>query len=447
MKDMKTPAAICIKKRLISRLFVIVIISILGLTSSCIKIFKHGGKPDKNDAATLEIPQEVYIYDEYLEKSPQINVLLLKDVKEFNLTISSPFEIFALSSPFNPGYSNTPNEPNQSKAQITGDRKSLRKSLKKYNKLLKSRVTLTNSHILIGNNKFKRGTIVLVVKNGGTIEVNNNSYRGAIKIIPQVNGKFLVIEGTDVENFLLGVIGSEMPASWAKNTLFAQTVAARTFVLYKKKKRNTEMYHISKLDLAYKGILNENYKTREMVNKSKGIIMVYNWQIFPGYFHSTCGGHTEDVYHTFKEKSIPPLAGVSCGYCKSSKYYRWQTDVNKEELGRKLHRFYKTATPFSSLRPADLGPGGHAATIEIRSSSKTKRIDANTFRLLIGPNKLFSTAFTVKNNGKNLRLSGKGWGHGVGLCQYGSQGMSKSGFKWYEILKHYYPKIDLVKIY
>ena len=208
-------------------------------------------------------------------------------------------------------------------------------------------------------------------------------------IIPQVNGKFLVIEGTDVENFLLGVIGSEMPASWAKNTLFAQTVAARTYVLYKKKKRDSAMYHINKLDLAYKGTLNENNKTREMVNKSKGIIMVYNWQIFPGYFHSTCGGHTEDVYHTFKEKSIPPLAGVACGYCKSSKYYRWQTDVNKEKLGRKLHRLYKTATPLSSLRPSDLGPGGHAGTIEIRSSSKTKKIDANTFRLLIGPNKLF----------------------------------------------------------
>ena len=388
------------------------------------------GEPDKESAATLKIPKEVYIYDEYLETSPQINVLLLKDVKEFSLAISSPFEIFSLGIPSNNPLS-------------SGDRK----PLKKYNKLLKSQVTLTNSHILIGKNKFKRRIIVLAVENNDTIEVNNNSYRGTIKIIPQTNGKFLVIEETDVESFLLGVIGSEMPASWTKNTLFAQTVAARTYVLYKKKKRDTDMYHINKLDLAYKGTLNENNKTREIVNKSKGVIMVYNWQIFPGYFHSTCGDHTEDVYHTFKGKSIPPLAGVPCGYCESSKYYRWQADVNKEELKSKLHKFYKTATPFSSLRPSDLGPGGHASTIEIHSSSKTKKIDANTFRLLIGPNKLLSTAFTVKNNGQNLELSGKGWGHGVGLCQYGAQKMGTSGFKWYEILKHYYPKIDLVKIY
>ncbi|MGR3221348.1 MAG: SpoIID/LytB domain-containing protein [Candidatus Anammoxibacter sp.] len=402
----------------------IAIISIPVLTSSCIKVFKQEGKPGSDSATTLEIPQEVYIYDEYLKASPQINVLLLNNAKEFSLTISSPFEIFSLDDP-------------------SGNRK----SIKKHNKLPESRVTLTNTHILIGNNRYKRGTIELVVKTGGKIKVNNNSYRGTIKIIPRVNGKFLVIEGTDVESFLQGVIGSEMPASWPKNTLFAQTVAARTYVLYKKKKRNADMYHINKLDLAYKGILNENSKTRDMVNKSKGIIMVYNWQIFPGYFHSTCGGHTEDVYHTFKEKSIPPLAGVACGYCKSSKYYRWQTDVNKGALGTKLHKRYKTVTSFSSIRPVDIGPGGHAATIEIRSSSKTKKIDANTFRLLVGPNKLFSTAFTVKNTGMNLKLSGKGWGHGVGLCQYGSRGMGKLGFKWFEILKHYYPKIDLVKIY
>ena len=126
----------------------VVMIGILGLTSSCIKAFKHIGKPDKDSAATLEIPQEVYIYDEYLKESPKINVLLLKDVKECNLAISSPFEIFSISIPLTTS--------SQSKVQINDGRK----SIKKYNKLLKSRVALTNTHILIGNNKNKREKIV-----------------------------------------------------------------------------------------------------------------------------------------------------------------------------------------------------------------------------------------------------------------------------------------------
>ena len=74
-------------------------------------------------------------------------------------------------------------------------------------------------------------------------------------------------------------------------------------------------------------------------------------------------------------------------------------------------------------------------------------MNANEFRLIVGPNNLRSTAFKVKNNGSSLTFDGSGWGHGVGLCQYGTQGMANSGFKWYDILRYYYPEIDLVKIY
>ncbi len=66
---------------------------------------------------------------------------------------------------------------------------------------------------------------------------------------------------------------------------------------------------------------------------------------------------------------------------------------------------------------------------------------------MIGPNLLRSTAFKVKNNGDSLIFEGKGWGHGVGLCQYGMQDMAKSGLKWFDILKYYYPGIELIKIY
>lgn len=383
------------------------------------------------------------MYDDYLKAAPLIKILLLKDVKEFSMAVTSSFEIFSLNSPLNRGVNDAPSGAIPVSAQTNN----VRKPLKRYNGLQRSTVTLTNSGILIGSTEFKTETIEIAAENDGEIEINNVNYWGTIEIIPQVNGTFLVIEETDVERFLSGVLGSEMPLSWEKNTLFAQVVAARTFAVYQKKKHNSGIYHINRLDLAYEGRLSEDKKARELVNKSKGIIMVYNWQIFPGYFHSTCGGHTEDVYHVFRERSIPPLAGVSCGYCESSKYFRWQTDVKKEDIEKKLNGLNKKTGSFVSIKPVDLGTGDHASTIEILSSTKTERIDANAFRLLIGSNKLYSTAFTVQNNGKDLQLYGKGWGHGVGLCQYGSQKMSLLGFKWYEILKHYYPGIDLVKIY
>ena len=74
-------------------------------------------------------------------------------------------------------------------------------------------------------------------------------------------------------------------------------------------------------------------------------------------------------------------------------------------------------------------------------------MNANDFRLLVGPNYLYSTAFQSRNDGKSITFSGKGWGHAVGLCQYGAQGMAKKGFSWTAILKHYYTKIELVRVY
>ena len=175
--------------------------------------------------------------------------------------------------------------------------------------------------------------------------------------------------------------------------------------------------------------------------------MVYNWELFPGYFHSTCGGHTEDINIVFNLRSIPPLSGVDCGYCNKSKYYNWRTNLKKDEIERKLNNAKFKVKKISRIVTEKTGPGGHPSTIKIEHSGGTKRVNANEFRLIVGPNNLRSTAFKVKNNGSSLTFAGSGWGHGVGLCQYGTQGMANSGFKWYDILKHYYPKIDLVKIY
>lgn len=93
------------------------------------------------------------------------------------------------------------------------------------------------------------------------------------------------------------------------------------------------------------------------------------------------------------------------------------------------------------------GAGNHGSRVEIASANGSKEMNANDFRLMIGPNNLLSTSFQAKNNGKSITFTGKGWGHGVGLCQYGAQSMAEKGFKWAEILKYYYPKIELVRVY
>nr|MBC8550476.1 hypothetical protein [Candidatus Brocadiales bacterium] len=154
-----------------------------------------------------------------------------------------------------------------------------------------------------------------------------------------------------------------------------------------------------------------------------------------------------DINLVFNLKSIPPLSGVDCGYCNDSKYYHWTKKLGRNEIQIKLNATKSNVKKIRNITTEQIGPGGHCSTIKIDHAGGTKRVNANDFRLIIGPNNLRSTSFSIKNIGNSFIFEGSGWGHGVGLCQYGTQKMAKSGFRWYDILRHYYPEIDLVKIY
>ena len=290
-------------------------------------------------------------------------------------------------------------------------------------------------------------TCALPISNKGFVKLNKSKYCGKLILVPKDDDRFSILEEIGIEEYLPGVIEGEMPIKWNDDALQAQVIAARTYAIYKRKINSDALYHINKLDLAYKGSYMNQTKTRGIVDKSRGTVMVYDWQLFPGYFHSTCGGHTEDINLVFNLKSIPPLSGVDCGHCNNSKYYHWKKKLGKNEIENKLNVTKSKVKKIRNITTEEIGPGGHCSTIKIEHAGGTKRVNANDFRLMVGPNNLRSTSFKIKNNGSSFIFEGSGWGHGVGLCQYGTQDMAKSGFKWFDILRHYYPEIDLVKIY
>jgi stage II sporulation protein D len=234
-----------------------------------------------------------------------------------------------------------------------------------------------------------------------------------------------------------------MPNHWKPEALKAQAICVRTFALYLK----GIGVNINSLHLAYRGTKKETPELKRIVAQTRGIVMLYKGDLFPAYFHSTCGGHTEDANLVFGKDGIPPLRGVKCDYCKDSKYYQWKREISKQELEKGIRKAYPSLKDVWEVRPLGRGPGRHISQVEIKYASGSQRMNANEFRLLVGQNHLLSTAFEVADGGKTLKFSGKGWGHGVGLCQYGAGGMAENGSTWQEILKKYYPGVELVKIY
>ncbi len=391
---------------------------------SCFNVDKEKNAALKRDG--------IFTYDNYLEKPPDLHVLLLKNVKKAEIEISSSYSIYDMDN--NLVLARDTNLP-ESIFYINSGRFYIEP------------VSAHSKPKIAGTLKRTNKKIRIALKNDGYIKLNNLKYRGNLLIIPKAGDSFSVLEEINVESYLPGVIESEMPIEWQDDAILAQVVAARSYAIYQKKVNKDSQYHIDKMDLAYNGSYNRLPRAEEMVSRSRGIVMVYNWKLLPGYFHSTCGGHTEDINTVFGLKSILPLSGVKCGYCNRSKYYRWNKEIKKIEIEKHLRNSKIYVKNIYGIEGDKIGTGDHYSTIKVKHSGGTKMLNANDFRIMMGPNKLLSTAFKAINNGRSLVFKGKGWGHGVGLCQYGTRDMAKTGYKWSDILKHYYPGIDLVKIY
>ncbi len=375
--------------------------------------------------------EAVYKYDNYLKDPPNIRVLLHNNIKEIEIEINSPYSISDFKS-----------------NKILADRANLIKSVM-YLKSgdFKTRPLTSGSTRSAPTTFIKANGNVSIFTNNGFVKLDKSKYCGKLILVPKGNDRFSILEEIGIEEYLPGVVEGEMPTMWNDDALQAQVIAVRTYAIYKRKINGNALYHINKLDLAYKGSYMNQTKTKEIVDKSRGTVMLYDWKLFPGYFHSTCGGHTEDINLVFNLESIPPLSGVDCGYCNNSKYYHWKRTLGKDMIQNKLNAAKSKVKKIRNITTEQIGPGGHCSTIEIDHAGGTKRVNANDFRLIIGANNLRSTSFSIKNSGSSFIFEGGGWGHGVGLCQYGTQSMAKSGFRWYDILRHYYPEIDLVKIY
>ncbi len=373
----------------------------------------------------------VYRYDNYLKTPPSIRVLLHNNIKEIQIEINQPYSISDFKSD-----------------EILADRENLKKSIL-YLKSgdFRTKPLASEPTHNAPSNFIKANGNVSIFTSKGFVKLKKSKYCGKLILIPKEDDRFSILEEIGLEEYLPGVVEGEMPMMWNDDALQAQVIAVRTYVIYKRKIKANALYHINKLDLAYKGSYMNKAKTKEIVDKTRGTVMVYDWKLFPGYFHSTCGGHTEDINLVFNLKSIPPLSGVDCGYCNNSKYYHWKKRLGRNEIQNKLNTAKSKVKRIRNILTEQIGPGGHCSTIKIEHTGGTKRVNANDFRLIVGPNNLRSTSFSIKSSGSSFVFEGKGWGHGVGLCQYGTQNMAKSGSRWYDILRYYYPEIDLVKIY
>lgn len=249
----------------------------------------------------------------------------------------------------------------------------------------------------------------------------------------------------DLEDYVIGVVAGEMPASFDMEALKAQAVASRTFALYKMDSVNNYVLSTTISDQVYLTVdeMKEKWgsdfeyyynRVKSAVEATSGEILTYNGNIASTYYFAISNGYTDDALTVFNE----------------DKDYL----VSVESLWDKKYQSYSSTYTLSKASFLNkLGLTGDSITISnvVRASNNyVRQIDINgtTFTGIEVFNKLNlkSTDFTITVNGDDVSILTYGFGHGVGMSQYGAQGMASSGYTYQDILKHYYQNTEIVKI-
>jgi len=327
--------------------------------------------------------------------------------------------------------------------------------------------------IAVGDGPRAEGALLLEPESGQPIRLSVyrkgefqqlGIYEGSLRIISSDGNGLDVINHVDVEDYVAGVVAAEAWPTFHDQALRGQAIVSRTFVIYHMTRDPYAEIDLSATQGAqvYRGIRSDSFADRvnEAVEFTRGVILVYNDgekdHIFCAYYSAACGGRSQSAAPFGSENDVPPLRGnVRCDYCKIAPgdTYRWGpvrmslASVQKKLAGRyeKIGKLGRITSMTVSARTETKRP----LVLRITGSTgDTLDLLAENVRHVLGPSIIKSTDFHLRIDGHDVVFeNGRGFGHGLGLCQWGMEGQARLGRHAGEILRFYYPTARLVRVY
>ena len=309
---------------------------------------------------------------------------------------------------------------------------------------------------------------------GGRIWVSGREYRGVVDVMGDGAGKLTVINEVDVENYLRGVVPVEIGRLMASqiDAVKAQAIAARTYALVNRGRRSSSGFDILATveDQVYQGYAAENRLTDKAIAETHGAIATYKGRMINTFYSSTCGGRTESIHDAWKSPPSPYLKSVKDRgrggvFCEFSPVFRWTIQWDRATLERILSttlpeqdRRINRGVELLDLRIRKRSRSGRVKVLEIKTRQGVVRVEGDRIRSVLrrpgqGTPPLRSTLFSLKiqrdRRGRpgTITASGGGFGHGIGLCQFGAIGMANRGYRFEQILRHYYRGVKIQRMY
>ena len=267
------------------------------------------------------------------------------------------------------------------------------------------------------------------------------------------------IEEMTMDDYLVGTLAAEMPAAFEEDALKAQAVAARTYTAQQMARYGGKGYKGADVSTDYRvhqayigeakqrekwGDKYDAYreKVRHAVRATAGEVATYDGKLIRALYHSSCGGHTASSQEVW-DKALPYLVSVRCDWDSDAPHYREEKRVTFADiianLGEDATIMTASADGSDVVQVVNRTESGRADLVRIGGQNYS----GYDIRAKLA---LRSSNFTAKTDGDGIIFTTVGYGHGVGLCQYGANGMAKAGYSYRDILAHYYQGVTVQPI-
>ena len=355
-----------------------------------------------------------------------------------------------------------------------------------------------------GNVVLQAATIagIKLSTNDGLLSVNGRAYRGTFELAPDDEGDLIIVNEVSTHDYLASVVGSEEPSSWENEALAAQAIAARTYLYTHLGRHQHYDLEGDTRDQEYDGTMNEDARTLRAVERTAGLIATYRGAPIEALYSASAGGITEDSENVFANalpylRSVPsPTDEIARDSSWGATSWQWTKELSATQLRDQLDRRGLAVGLPTAIQLTKLSPTGRVVAARIVGTAGSQDIGKDRSRFYFG---LLSTLFTViatptganervdatdtarigaletlgarviqisfdvlrDANGNELGLratgyvyelparfvfTGKGFGHGVGMSQWGAQGLALKGASYSQILAHYYVGTALTSV-
>jgi len=303
--------------------------------------------------------------------------------------------------------------------------------------------------LITGPDRWGDSVVLTPIHPQNFIVVGTHRYRGNIEL-HRTGGSLRVVNGVTVEDYVRGVLQKETSDQWPLEALKAQAVISRTYGLVNRGRHGAGGYDLCAQThcQVYGGASFERPAIDQAVRKTRGQVLVNrDKKMVSTLFHSSCGGETASADEVWVNGGQAHLRSVKCRWCSGNPRDHWTATVSFSRIEKNLIRSGHRIGSLRSVKVLGRTASGRADQIRLRGEEGTVYMTSNAFRVMVDPRLIRSTRWTrFKSNRDSLEIIGRGYGHGVGLCQWGMKAQADHGRSYRDILKFYYHGVSLREV-